>query len=75
MGDMTMVDLTDVQLARRIAEKAGELLLTLQGSGLFEGKALGQAGDRTANAFIMEALRHARPDDAILSEEIGRAHV
>jgi 3'(2'), 5'-bisphosphate nucleotidase len=72
MGDMTITDLTganltDVQLARRIAEKAGELLLTLQGSGLFEGKALGQAGDRTANAFIMEALKSRRPDDAVLS--------
>ena len=61
--------LTDVQLARRIAEKAGELLLVLQGSGLFEGKALGKAGDRTANAFIMEALKSQRPDDAVLSEE------
>jgi 3'(2'), 5'-bisphosphate nucleotidase len=61
--------LDDTALARRIAEKAGELLLTLQGSGLFEGKALGQAGDRTANAFIMEALKAQRPDDAILSEE------
>ncbi|HEY0315567.1 MAG TPA: 3'(2'),5'-bisphosphate nucleotidase CysQ [Sphingomonas sp.] len=61
--------LTDVQLARRIAEKAGALLLILQKSGLFEGKALGQAGDRTANAFIMEALKSQRPDDAVLSEE------
>jgi 3'(2'), 5'-bisphosphate nucleotidase len=61
--------LSDVQLARRIAEKAGELLLVLQSSGLFEGKALGKAGDRTANAFIMEALKTQRPDDAILSEE------
>jgi 3'(2'), 5'-bisphosphate nucleotidase len=60
---------SDVALARIIAEKAGEILLTLQGSGLFEGKALGKAGDRTANAFIMEALKAQRPDDAILSEE------
>ncbi|MCP3735931.1 3'(2'),5'-bisphosphate nucleotidase CysQ [Sphingomonas sp. RP10(2022)] len=59
----------DVALARHIAETAGELLLTLQRSGLFSGNALGKAGDRTANAFIMEALRHTRPDDAILSEE------
>ena len=60
---------TDVQLARRIAEKAGELLLILQRSGLFEGGALGRAGDRTANAFIMEALKSQRPNDAVLSEE------
>jgi 3'(2'), 5'-bisphosphate nucleotidase len=59
----------DVALARRIADTAGELLLTLQRSGLFEGKALGKAGDATANAFIMEALKANRPGDAILSEE------
>jgi 3'(2'), 5'-bisphosphate nucleotidase len=59
----------DHELAHRIASVAGELLLTLQRSGLFEGKSLGKAGDRVANAFIMEALAQARPDDAILSEE------
>jgi 3'(2'), 5'-bisphosphate nucleotidase len=61
--------LDDTALARKIADTAGELLLVLQRSGLFEGKALGKAGDRTANAFIMEALAAQRPDDAILSEE------
>jgi 3'(2'), 5'-bisphosphate nucleotidase len=61
--------MTDVELARHVAETAGRLLLELQRSGLFEGKALGKAGDRTANAFIMEALRNNRPDDPILSEE------
>jgi 3'(2'), 5'-bisphosphate nucleotidase len=59
----------DAALARRVAQVAGDLLVALQGSELFEGKALGRAGDRTANAFIMEALATARPDDAILSEE------
>ena len=61
--------MTDVELARRVAETAGEILLALQRSGLFEGKALGKAGDRVANAFIMEALVNQRPDDAVLSEE------
>ena len=61
--------MNDVELARHIAETAGRLLVDLQRCGLFEGKALGRAGDRTANAFIMEALRANRPDDAILSEE------
>jgi 3'(2'), 5'-bisphosphate nucleotidase len=61
--------ITDTQLARHIAEVAGRLLVELQQSGLFEGKALGKAGDRVANAFIMEALAANRPDDAILSEE------
>ncbi len=59
----------DTALARAIAEQAGEILLLLQRSGLFAGEALGRAGDRVANAFIMEALRAQRPDDAILSEE------
>jgi len=59
----------DQLLARKIAETAGELLLTLQRSGLFDGKSLGAAGDRVANAFIMEALAQARPEDAVLSEE------
>ena len=45
------------------------MLLGIQRSGLFEGKALGRVGDRTANAFILEALRTYRPADAILSEE------
>ncbi len=60
---------TDVDLAGRIAATAGNLLLELQRSGLFAGKALGRAGDRTANAFIMAALAAQRPEDAVLSEE------
>ncbi|MDD2705688.1 MAG: 3'(2'),5'-bisphosphate nucleotidase CysQ [Acidocella sp.] len=61
--------MNDLELARHIATVAGRLLLELQGSGLFEGKALGKAGDRVANAFIMEALKAQRPDDSVLSEE------
>jgi 3'(2'), 5'-bisphosphate nucleotidase len=61
--------LSDVELARAIAETAGRLLADVQGSGLFDGKALGKVGDRAANAVIMEALKTNRPDDAILSEE------
>jgi 3'(2'), 5'-bisphosphate nucleotidase len=60
---------TDAQLARRIADAAGEILIALRRSGLFEGKALGKAGDRVANTFIMEAIRLKRPDDAVLCEE------
>ena len=62
-------DLDDAALARQIAETAGRQLLVLRSSGLFEGKALGAAGDRVANAFIMDALAANRPHDAILSEE------
>ncbi len=61
--------MTDLELAKHIAQTAGKLLLELQASGLFAEKALGKAGDRVANAFIMEALKQQRPDDAVLSEE------
>lgn len=61
--------MNDAALARHIAETAGSVLLELQRSGLFSGKTLGVAGDRIANAFIMEALSAQRPDDAVLSEE------
>jgi 3'(2'), 5'-bisphosphate nucleotidase len=60
---------TDAALARRIAETAGALLLTLQSSRLFRDKALGRVGDRIANDFILDALGLARPEDGILSEE------
>lgn len=58
----------DDDLARETAAKAGEILLEVRRSGL-SGAALGDAGDRRANAFILDALKAARPDDAILSEE------
>ena len=61
--------MTDLELAKQIATVAGKLLLELQASGLFAERALGKAGDRVANAFIMEALKQQRPDDAVLSEE------
>ncbi|CAN5116918.1 3'(2'),5'-bisphosphate nucleotidase CysQ [soil metagenome] len=66
---LTAQSLNDDALALLIANTAGTILLTLQKSGLFEGKALGKAGDLTANAFIMQALRVNRPSDSILSEE------
>lgn len=61
--------MTDAELAAHLAATAGRLLLELRDRGLFEGEALGRAGDRVANALITEALRAARPDDAVLSEE------
>ncbi len=60
---------SDVELARQLAQTAGQLLLDLRASGLFEARALGEAGDQIANAFLMSALRLHRPADAILSEE------
>jgi 3'(2'), 5'-bisphosphate nucleotidase len=60
---------SDTELAAKIAEAAGRLLVDVQTSGLFEEKALGKIGDRLANRFILEALKAHRPDDAVLSEE------
>lgn len=59
----------DNQLAARIADTAGKILLTIQSSGLVTGKAMGEAGDAVANAFILQMLKHNRPGDALLSEE------
>lgn len=61
--------LTDVALARSVAEEAGALLLAIRARGDAQGKALGDLGDRDANALILARLRAARPDDFILSEE------
>lgn len=61
--------MTDAELAAHLAETAGRILLEVRGSRLFEGKALGNAGDVVSNRFLIEALATQRPDDAILSEE------
>ena len=61
--------LDDASLARDLATRAGQLLVTLRQSSSATGKALGAAGDEQANAFLMRELETWRPDDAILSEE------
>lgn len=60
---------TDAELAERLANAAGAILLDLRGQGDLEGKALGQAGDLAANALLCREIRTERPDDALLSEE------
>jgi 3'(2'), 5'-bisphosphate nucleotidase len=65
---MSGVEESDVRLAERLATEAGEILLGLRSSGL-TGKELGKAGDEGANGYLMRALRAARPDDGLLSEE------
>ena len=69
MSEASKAISSDMELASHIATVAGKLLLELQQSGLFSEKALGKAGDRVANAFIIEALKQQRPGDGILSEE------
>ncbi|GAA0760370.1 3'(2'), 5'-bisphosphate nucleotidase [Erythromicrobium ramosum] len=66
---MTLTDLDDAALAARLAYEAGQLALDVRaGSGL-TGKALGDAGDAAANRLLCDAIRTARPDDGLLSEE------
>jgi 3'(2'), 5'-bisphosphate nucleotidase len=66
---MSAVTMTDAELAATLAEAAGRLLMDVRASGMFDGKALGKAGDATANQFLCHALRHLRPEDGLLSEE------
>lgn len=61
--------MTDAELAAHLAHFAGRLLLEVRDSGLISGKPLGDAGDKTANQFLVHALRQQRPDDGLLSEE------
>ena len=60
----------DTQLAAHLAETAGRILLAVRDSGVFSARALGKAGDQTANQFLVHALREARPQDGLLSEEM-----
>jgi 3'(2'), 5'-bisphosphate nucleotidase len=61
--------MTDAELAAHLAACAGRILLEVRASGIFEGKTLGKAGDQVANQFLVHALRAARPNDGLLSEE------
>ncbi|MGQ0590600.1 MAG: 3'(2'),5'-bisphosphate nucleotidase CysQ [Sphingosinicella sp.] len=61
--------MTDEDLAARLAEGAGRLLLELRASSFLEGAALGMVADKVANSFILTALREWRPADPVLSEE------
>ena len=61
--------MTDAELAAHLATIAGRILIDVRDSGVFEGKALGKAGDATANEFLCHAIRAARPEDGLLSEE------
>lgn len=61
--------MNDTELAAHLAQVAGKLLLDVRASGLLSGKALGKAGDQTANQFLCHAIREQRPDDGLLSEE------
>ena len=61
--------MNDHQLAAHLAHVTGSLLLDVRASGVLSGRALGKAGDQTANQFLCHAIRDQRPDDGLLSEE------
>ncbi len=63
---------TDQQLATRVANEAGSMLVALRADLDAEGMHywdMKDEGDVAGHRFIVEALRAARPDDVILSEE------
>jgi 3'(2'), 5'-bisphosphate nucleotidase len=61
--------MSDVELAADLAERAGQLLLSLRASSGLSGKELGKRGDHDANELLLAGLAVERPDDAVLSEE------
>lgn len=63
------MSMNDADLAAHLAEVAGKLLIEVRASGMLSLKALGKAGDATANQFLVHALREQRPEDGLLSEE------
>jgi 3'(2'), 5'-bisphosphate nucleotidase len=65
----TVAGMTDAELAAHLAEVAGRLLIQVREAGMFAPKALGKAGDATANQFLCHAIAEQRPDDGLLSEE------
>ena len=61
--------MADGDLAAHLADVTGKILLQVRAAGVFGGKALGKAGDQTANQFLVHALREQRAEDGLLSEE------
>ncbi len=61
--------MTDAELAAMLAEGAGRIALAIRDSGVLHGAALGIAGDKLANQFILAGIAEHRPGDGLLSEE------
>ena len=59
----------DVEVARRAAHAAAEVLQGLRTAGELTGRALGDAGDAAAQREIVAVLAADRPDDVVFSEE------
>ena len=59
----------DAALAAQLARVAGQIAIQVRASGLLSRRNLGDAGDATANQFLVRAIAEQRPDDGLLSEE------
>ncbi len=59
----------DTELAAYLAQAAGALVLEMRETSGLVAKELGNAGDRTANQYLIRTLAEQRPDDGLLSEE------
>ncbi|BBY83294.1 3'(2'),5'-bisphosphate nucleotidase CysQ [Mycolicibacterium pulveris] len=73
------MSLTDAAVAAEVAAAAGEMLLSVRDEiGFLDPYGLGDLADRRANVLILDLLRRARPNDAVLSEEavddLSRVH-
>jgi 3'(2'), 5'-bisphosphate nucleotidase len=63
---------SDLDVARTLADRSGQLLLELRAEGAAAGwdpKDLKDRGDQRSNEFLLAELAELRPDDAVLSEE------
>jgi 3'(2'), 5'-bisphosphate nucleotidase len=63
------VTISDVEVARRAAAAAADVLLDLRSRGTVTGRDLGDAGDAAAQRAITAVLAAERPDDVVFSEE------
>jgi 3'(2'), 5'-bisphosphate nucleotidase len=59
----------DVEVARRAAQAAADVLLRLRDAGDLTGRPLGDAGDAAAQQAIVASLAADRPQDVVFSEE------
>ncbi|MBN8807546.1 MAG: 3'(2'),5'-bisphosphate nucleotidase CysQ [Sphingomonas sp.] len=59
----------DADLAARLAEAAGKVLVEVRDSQEWHPAELGKAGDAAANELLCRAIAAERPDDGLLSEE------
>ena len=61
--------ISDVEVARRAAQAAADVLLRLRDAGNLTGRPLGDAGDAAAQQAIVASLTADRPEDVVFSEE------